>query len=241
MYHQKTATSNDKVERRMIAMNIETHLRHSLWWYDEADRLLADVKSGNPGAVELAVVTLPSRQRGLFVRWCVELQLNQECLRIALSRVWQHDHLEIRRACPSLRKLNQWWRRATFDVSMLPDPITIWRGTSGLDFFDAVFGLSWSTDRAIACWFAMKNVERFKKPLVLKRTVRRRDVLFYTNERSEQEAVVIEVSPATTDGDPSDWQRAADEVSLRWANDTKKFLDSVKAATGMQVPSSSQG
>lgn len=70
-------------------------------------------------------------------------------------------------------------------VSDLPEEFTIYRGGDA-------GGYSWTLSEEIAEWFVERNQRfGFSNTQVLKRTVRREDVLFYNNDREEQEVVIF--------------------------------------------------
>lgn len=74
-------------------------------------------------------------------------------------------------------------------VSDLPDEFTIYRGGDE-------DGYSWTLSEEKAEWFEERNQRfGFKNTQVLKRTVRRKDVLFYNNDREEQEVVILPMTP----------------------------------------------
>lgn len=78
------------------------------------------------------------------------------------------------------------------DLSLLePDgDTTVYRGISG-DWDDGPEdnGLSWTTSRDTAAWFARRFCEEGQSPIVLTGMVAREDVWFATNNRGEHEVV----------------------------------------------------
>ena len=69
----------------------------------------------------------------------------------------------------------------------LPDEMTVWRGVGNRD---AVEGLSWTTDRNMALWFAYRFMKG-RKPHLAQGQVSKRDVLAHFTGRGESEIVVI--------------------------------------------------
>lgn len=63
-----------------------------------------------------------------------------------------------------------------------PDRIEVYRGTSGISVAKARGGMSWTTDKATAAWFA-NRVDGI--PLVLRAEVSKRDVLAYFSHEDE--------------------------------------------------------
>lgn len=73
-------------------------------------------------------------------------------------------------------------------LASLPDAIQVWRGVSHPD---AAEGMSWSTDKAKAEWFARRFAAmEGRGALLASGTVRKADVLAYFSDRSESEIVV---------------------------------------------------
>ena len=69
----------------------------------------------------------------------------------------------------------------------LPEEIEIYRGAKkGLN----EEGLSWTLDREKAEWFANRFEREDEEGIVLTRTVKKKDIAFYTNRRGEDEVVV---------------------------------------------------
>lgn len=194
---------------REVDRAAEPYLLEALRWHPRAAALLDGARSGDVEAVHDALLAVPNAARGRFVGWCFALGLPGPALRAALGEGWMHDHREVRAAAGTWKRLELWFRVAGFDVSALPDPVTLWRGTSRHDFFEAAGGVSWTTRREVACWFATRHGGATNDPLVLRRTVPRAVVLYFTDERSEAEAVVVRPARTEVDGDLDDWLRAA--------------------------------
>lgn len=74
-------------------------------------------------------------------------------------------------------------------LAALPDEFPIWRGVTHRD---AVPGLSWTTDRSRAEWFARRfSSMEGKKPILASGRVRKADVLAHFLGRAEDEIVVL--------------------------------------------------
>jgi hypothetical protein len=99
------------------------------------------------------------------------------------------------------------FRYAAFPLpEVWPDVVRVWRGTSKLSIAEAIGGYSWTTDRDVACWFAMRFAERNGSPVVLAADVAKTDIALFTDERSEREALLL--TPPTgifIDGEEVDW------------------------------------
>jgi hypothetical protein len=99
------------------------------------------------------------------------------------------------------------FRYAAFQLAAeLPNAVKVWRGTLGVTVAQARIGYSWTTDRDIACWFAMRFAAHGSSPLVLTAQIAKTDISLFTSERNESEAVLM-CSPTTViaDGEVSDW------------------------------------
>lgn len=133
-------------------------------------------------------------------------RVDRAAFRPLLGAVWDHDHRVLIRATETRRRLQSLFQYAAFPIpDHLPDSLTVWRGTSYLTVLECRRGLSWTLDRDIACWFAMRFAERNGRPLVLRATVPRSAVALYTHERHEDEVVIFGRLDAYVDGTPEDW------------------------------------
>jgi hypothetical protein len=70
----------------------------------------------------------------------------------------------------------------------LPDTITVYRGVSREDAID---GLSWTTDKQKALWFARRLNTKESTPMLAKGKVSKQDVLAHFLGRNESEVVVL--------------------------------------------------
>lgn len=78
----------------------------------------------------------------------------------------------------------------------LPDPITVYRGA--IEYLNDE-GLSWTTNRERAHWFARRFASlRDGDAIVLTGTVAKKDALAYFDERNESEILVVEGAVAVT-------------------------------------------
>jgi hypothetical protein len=101
---------------------------------------------------------------------------------IKWKRLWA-EMVEGRRACMSEEDLR------IFDS--LPEQIEAWRGTSHKR---GVAGLSWTSDREMAVFFARRFCSESRVPLLAKGIVEKGDVLAYFGDRGESEIVSMKVS-----------------------------------------------
>jgi hypothetical protein len=147
----------------------------------------------------------------------------QSIYREALNAAWCHNHIAVLAYVRRNRLLlKAMFRHAAFPVpAELPDRIDVWRGSGGKA--PNIDGLSWTTDRDVACWFACnwgdnrgRGDRAPKSPLVLKLTVPKADLAFLFNGRNESEVIYFPTpGSATPDGDPIDWIEGASRRSSR--------------------------
>jgi hypothetical protein len=74
------------------------------------------------------------------------------------------------------------------ELAAMPEILTVYRG---FELKSAQRGLSWTTNRDKAVWFAKRLREPRQKSLVAQATVQKKDVLAYFNGRNENEVVVL--------------------------------------------------
>jgi hypothetical protein len=77
--------------------------------------------------------------------------------------------------------------RRVSPASERKDPVRAWRGVASLD---AAYGISWTTDRDIACWFAMRYYEHHQNPFVFFCDLSPSDIVAEQNIRDEHELIV---------------------------------------------------
>lgn len=73
-------------------------------------------------------------------------------------------------------------------------------------------GYSWTLNRDMACWFAMRFSNLRQNPFVLRAEVPRGEIALYGNERGEAEVVLMRALAASVDGTPDEWQRRFEVV-----------------------------
>lgn len=162
------------------------------------------------GDVEAAVslsIGLSNSERGDMALAMWKAKIPREAFSTYLSSVWEHDHLYVIEAAQTRRRLAYMLRYAAFPrPAELPNVMRMWRGTSKLSIEEASQGYSWTTDRDVACWFAMRFAERNGSPLVLAADVAKTDIALFTDQRGEREALLL-IPPAGIfiDGAKEDW------------------------------------
>jgi hypothetical protein len=151
--------------------------------------------------------SLENHERGLVAVAMWRAKVPVDSYRAYFSSVWDHDHRFLIDAASNRRTLAYMFRYAAFPLPQeLPSTVTLWRGTSKLPIKEAKEGYSWTTDRDVACWFAMRFAEQNNSPLVLIAEVAKTDIALFHQERNESEAVLMR-PPANVriDGTLDDW------------------------------------
>ncbi|MBH1978488.1 MAG: hypothetical protein I8H67_08975 [Comamonadaceae bacterium] len=172
------------------------------WQYMEA------AFNGDIEAAFSLSVALSNDKRGAVAVAMWRAKVRREAFRMYFSSVWEHDHRYVIDAAQTRRTLGYMFRYAAFPIpAELPDVVTLWRGTSKLAIAEAREGHSWTTERDVACWFAMRFADINGSPLVLSADVAKSDIALFTNARKESEALLIRPPAAVKiDGDVTDWQ-----------------------------------
>lgn len=182
---------------------------------------------GDEDAAFSLSVALSNDKRGAVAVAMWRAKVRREAFRKFFSSVWNHDHRHVIAAAQTRRTLSYMFRYAAFPLPAdMPDTVTIWRGSSYLRFDDARTGYSWSTDRDLACWFAMRFADQNGSPLVLTADIAKRDIALFTNDRSESEAVLMRPPAARIDGDVSDWTACYQREQDAKNSDRKAYLNS---------------
>lgn len=177
-------------------------------------RYLAGTLAGDSDAAASLCVAMGNEQRGeaAVVLW--QMGIPAPAYRAFLLGAWMHAHRHVLAAADyDASRLQSMFEHAAFDTRALPETLAVWRGTAGLDLNEAAAGLSWTTSRPMACWFAMRHADRWGRPLVLRREVHRSQVALFTNDRNETEVVLFKdgADLAAVDGTPDEWRRHFEE------------------------------
>jgi hypothetical protein len=101
-----------------------------------------------------------------------------------LMHLWDHDHREVSSAFGSRED----FLAALREVAPAPKrkrAFRIWRGVTCVN---GIAGPSWTTNRDVACWFAMRHTPA--TPLVLTCAAFPDDIIAEHNERNEREVIV---------------------------------------------------
>ena len=98
---------------------------------------------------------LPNSDRGEAAKNLYELRkiVGKRVAYRGLILAWEHDHQELISAFGSEEELAAALRDVS-PPSKRKKPVRAWRGINNIK---GAFGMSWTTDRDIACWFAMRS------------------------------------------------------------------------------------
>jgi hypothetical protein len=138
---------------------------------------------------ELLMQVLPNRDRGVAALRLFEAlgaRRDKHVVNSGLMEAWDHDHGGVLAAfgdeqgfADALRTVAKPFRRKR--------PVRAWRGVSSPQ---AAYGISWTTDRDVACWFAMRFRDCHSSPLVFVADISPDFIITEHNERSERELLV---------------------------------------------------
>jgi hypothetical protein len=103
-----------------------------------------------------------------------------------LILAWEHDHQELISAFGSEEELAAALRDVS-PPSKRKKPVRAWRGINNIK---GAFGMSWTTDRDVACWFAMRWFEHRPTPAVLVCDLYPQAIVAEHNGRRECELIV---------------------------------------------------
>jgi hypothetical protein len=145
--------------------------------------------------------------------------------RAFLSCVWDHDHRYVIAAAGNRRTLRAMFRYAAFPLPAdMPEVVRVWRGTSYLSEKESAKGYSWTIDRDIACWFAMRFADWNNNPLVLAADVPKAEILLYHDGRGEKEAVLFKPPTYWIDGHPEEWREGLEREKRARRSDNNASL-----------------
>jgi len=112
------------------------------------------------------------------------------------------------KAAGSREHFVEWCRYASFELpNILPDRVTIYRGTFGCSAAAASEGLHWSFSFNMAAWFALRRERRYPgegEPLVISAYVPKSSLVFYSDMVGHQE-VIPETAPTEYRVNNSRW------------------------------------
>ncbi len=168
-----------------------------------AREYLDDGLEGDPKAAGALVIAAPNEYRGYVAVAAYCIGTPYEAYRKILSRAWLHDYGSVAQAA----KDNRLSIRRMMKAARFPHPFTgqvkVYRGTSGIARWKAQQGMSWTIDPDVAAWFAFRYASDDRKPLVLTASADASDIIFYDNDRSEQEVILSRPVLAAVEGNPA--------------------------------------
>ena len=160
--------------------------------------------ASDPEAVLSLMVALHDHQRAEMVLLLYCAQVAPAAFRTALEDTWTqtHHYGDVLRAARTWRQFVRWCRYAAFPLPAdVPDPVTIHRGGSESEMEGrfVALGPSWTLDREKAEWFACEYAGQGMPPpeqgWLASATVPRSMLMYYSNEREEQEVVPDTLPP----------------------------------------------
>ena len=205
-----------------------------------AKRHVGAAFTGDVSAALALSVALDNGKRGAVARAMWEAKVPREAYGAYLASVWSHDHGLVIEAAQSRPRLVHMFRYARFELPATLSPLVqVWRGTRHCDLQEAMQGYSWTTDRDVACWFAMRFGDGVKRPLVLTAQVDRADILLFDDARSEREVVLARPPKfVSIDGEVTGWRRGHQRSSDLW--DANRMRVVTKPRPGAPTPKSLQ-
>ncbi|MGI4939785.1 MAG: hypothetical protein ACRYHQ_04340 [Janthinobacterium lividum] len=214
------------------AIMIERTLRRELPDYVLEHLNTALTLDASPGDATRLLVATPNEWRGGIVLLLYHRRSPISVFRQALDDCWNHDHDVLVSTVRNRAKLRGMFRRAAFQIPTGPDVVRVWRGTSNCTLTRARAGLSWTTDRATACWFATTYRKGLgNKPLVLKMDAPRSAFFYHSDERQEAELLCFDarLHETVVDGEATEWwETGRDLEARREAERLKDFASLLK-------------
>lgn len=199
-----------------------------------AIQYVAPAVAGDPESAEHLSRAVGISKRGMIALYFWQARVPVPAFAALLRSVWEHDHRELITAARTRHRLKVMFRYAQFELPVdLPDSIQVWRGTPDLDILKASSGLSWTTDRDLACWFAMRHRGTYGQPLVLSATVTRDEIYMFNDETAEKEVVLFDVRGAIVDGNPLEWNERYVATEARIRASKMPPVKSTKALSAM--------
>lgn len=148
---------------------------------------------------------LRNEHRGEVTRLFWKVKAPKNVVRALVSSTWEHDHQWLVAAIGAPSQLRKLFAYADFEIPPMADGSRVWRGTSGLSFERARKGYSWTLDRDVACWFAMRYQTQSRTPLVMFADIARSEIAYFPKDRSENEIVLLTPPLAIADPTPTNW------------------------------------
>lgn len=215
--------------RRPVNPHAGDGLLHWIW--EElppyAERYMDATFNGrDPSAASSLVYTAPNEWRGLIALCAYWIGLPNPAYREIVGAVWDHDHWHMMKAArgggPQVRRMMM---AAEFPIPM-SGAVTVYRGTFNMDPATAVKGLAWTTSHATACWFACEfHSQPGSDPLVLKATVDASELIYWSNDRNEDEVILRRPPAIEVDEYSGCWAEIASRLSEERHTEMKAKLE----------------
>lgn len=170
--------------------------------------LIAGLSGDINSALNLCV-RAPNHWRGLIALAAFYLGTPNPGYQEIVRSVWNHDHTHFVNAAggrPGL--VRRMMKEGRFDHPH-SGQLSIFRGVSWIGMSAATRGLSWTTSRDVACWFARRFANETHQQIVLTANIDSSEIVFYDNERSEHEVVLKHAVVGSVDCDQTTWTEAA--------------------------------
>lgn len=133
---------------------------------------------------------------------------------VLLRAGWSDDWLSMTKAVTGDRRLiRRVFRAARFEHTIDAGVIPVYRGASGVDLAEASTGISWTTRRDVACWFAYRYPQRPGEPIELSAHIHTSRIIYYDDDRFEAEVILNRPIRASVDSDPSSWRAAMERYA----------------------------
>ena len=97
----------------------------------------------------------------------------------------------------------------------LSGSLRAFRGASDVTLRKAANGLSWTLSRDVACWFARRFAPESSRWMVVVADIDASDVIFWEDDRHEEEIVLKRRAWACIDANPETWALAANRHENR--------------------------
>lgn len=188
------------------------------WLADElppyARRHFADAFRGDETAAGMLCSAAPNEWRGWIALAAFHSGVPNPAYHELLRSVWNHDHAQLLSAVGNRGGLIRRMMAAGQFDHPFTAPVTIWRGVER-GGVRAVAGLSWTIDRDVAAFFALRFPTGRGKPLVFVADVLPEDIVFWDDSRNEGEVIPRRTPELRRDPDPETWQAARDRYLIR--------------------------
>jgi hypothetical protein len=206
--------SDDAKASRRKAPNIfrgfelKSMLAHELPAY--AKRYLDAGLDGDVEAGRSLISAAPNEFRGYVAVAGYYIGTPNPTYREIVDLAWSMDCGSVASAAKACRvPVRRMMKEARFDHPFSGE-ICVYRGAAGVSPWRASRGLSWTTSRDVACWFAFRSSWGTRKPIVVVANVAASKIVFYSDERDEQEVMLGHAISGFLDSDPTKWISTAE-------------------------------